>query len=47
MEPYDLWYAVYTRDFAMPEFRDFDIWQFSETVRVNGMPDFTDMNLIF
>ena len=47
VEPYDLWYAVYTRDFAMPEFRDFDIWQFSETVRVNGMPDFTDMNVIF
>lgn len=44
---YDLWYAVYTNDFALPDYRGFDIWQFSETVRINGMPDFTDMNVIF
>lgn len=44
---YDLWYAVYTWDFLPPAFRDFDIWQFTETVRINGMPDFTDMNVIF
>lgn len=44
---YDLWYAVYTEGFTLPQFRGFDIWQFSETVRVNGMPDFTDMNVIF
>ena len=43
----DLWYAVYPERFAMPKFRDFDIWQFSENIRVNGMPDYTDMNVIF
>ena len=47
VQDYDLWYAVYTREYGMPNFRDFDIWQFSETVRINGMPDFTDMNVIF
>ena len=44
---YDLWYAVYTRDFSMPDYRAFDIWQCSESVRVNGMPDETDLNVIF
>ena len=47
VEPYELWYAVYPNNFGMPSYRDFDIWQFSETVRINGMPDFTDMNVIF
>ena len=44
---YDVWYASYTWGFALPAFRDFDIWQFSESVRVNGMPDCTDINVIF
>ncbi len=44
---YDIWYASYTWGFALPTFRDFDIWQFSESVRVNGMPDCTDINVIF
>ena len=44
---YELWYAVYTNGYTLPEFRGFDIWQFSESVRVNGMPDYTDMNVIF
>jgi GH25 family lysozyme M1 (1,4-beta-N-acetylmuramidase) len=44
---YDIWYASYTRGFALPTFRGFDIWQFSESVRVNGMPDSTDINVIF
>lgn len=45
--PYDVWYAVYTNNFALPKYRGFDIWQFSESVRINGMPDDTDMNVIF
>ncbi|MBR0040645.1 MAG: hypothetical protein IJP64_04635 [Oscillospiraceae bacterium] len=44
---YDIWYASYTYGFALPYFRGFDIWQFSESVRVNGMPDNTDINVIF
>ena len=44
---YDIWYAVYTRGFTLPNYRGFDIWQFTESVRVNGMPDYTDMNVIF
>ena len=44
---YEIWYASYTRGFALPSFRGFDIWQFSDTVRVNGMPDYTDINVIF
>ncbi len=44
---YDVWYAVYTTGFALPSYRGFDIWQFSESVRINGMPDYTDMNVIF
>ena len=44
---YDIWYAVYTEGFSVPEFRGFDIWQFSESIRINGMPDLTDMNVIF
>ena len=44
---YDIWYASYTRGFALPYFRGFDIWQFSDSVRVNGMPDPTDINVIF
>ncbi|HAJ66260.1 MAG TPA: hypothetical protein DCM61_06800, partial [Clostridiales bacterium] len=45
--PYQVWYAVYTNDFALPDYRGFDIWQFSESIRINGMPDETDMNVIF
>ena len=44
---YDVWYASYTRGFALPGYRGFDIWQFTESVRVNGMPDSVDMNVIF
>ncbi len=44
---YDLWYAIYTRGFMLPDYRGFHIWQFTESVRVNGMPDNTDMNVIF
>ena len=44
---YDIWYASYTYGFALPGYRGFDIWQFSESVRVNGMPDAVDMNVIF
>ena len=44
---YDIWYAVYTNDLVEPEFKGFDIWQFSEGVGINGMPDLTDMNAIF
>ena len=44
---YDIWYASYTRGYALPAYRGFDIWQFSESVRVNGMPDEVDMNVIF
>ena len=47
VEPYDLWYAVYTEDLVPPDFRGFDIWQFSESTRIDGMPDETDMNVIF
>jgi len=47
VKPYDIWYAVYTDNFALPGFRGFDIWQFSESTRINGMPDETDMNVIF
>ena len=45
--PYKVWYAVYTNNFALPDYRGFDIWQFSESIRINGMPDETDMNVIF
>ena len=44
---YDIWFASYTRGFALPGYRGFDIWQFTESVRVNGMPDPVDMNVIF
>ena len=44
---YDVWYAVFTEDFSEPDHRRFHIWQFSESIRVNGMPDMTDMNVIF
>ena len=44
---YGIWYASYTRGFALPGYRGFDIWQFTESVRINGMPDSVDMNLIF
>lgn len=44
---YDIWYASYTRGFALPNYRGFDIWQFTESVRINGMPDSVDMNVIF
>ena len=44
---YDIWYAVYTNNFSEPEYRGMDIWQFSESIRINGMPDLTDMNVIF
>ena len=44
---YDIWYASYTVGFTLPSFRGFDIWQFSDSVRVNGMPDSTDINVIF
>ena len=44
---YGIWYASYTRGFALPGYRGFDIWQFSESVRINGMPDTVDMNVIF
>ena len=44
---YDLWYASYTRGSALPGYRGFDIWQFTESGRVNGMPDTVDMNVIF
>ena len=47
MAGYDIWYASYTRGFALPGYRGFDIWQFTESVRVNGMPDSVDMNVIF
>ena len=44
---YDIWYASYTRRFALPDFRGFDVWQFSALGRINGMPDYVDMNVIF
>ena len=44
---YDIWLASYTRGFALPADRRFDIWQFTESVRINGMPDTVDMNVIF
>ena len=47
VEGYDVWYATYTYRFELPRYRGFDIWQFSESVRVNGMPDHVDMNVIF
>ena len=43
---YDIWYASYTRRFALPDFRGFDMWQFSALGRINGMPDYVDMNVI-
>ena len=44
---YDIWYASYTRGYTLPAYRGFDIWQFTESGRVNGMPDEVDMNVIF
>ena len=44
---YEIWYASYTYGFALPGYRGFDVWQFSESVRINGMPDTVDMNVIF
>ncbi len=44
---YDVWYAVYTEGFVEPDHRRFHIWQFSESIGINGMPDLTDMNVIF
>lgn len=47
VDDYDIWLASYTRGFALPTDRRFDIWQFTESVRINGMPDTVDMNVIF
>ncbi|MBR0207720.1 MAG: hypothetical protein IJQ43_02335 [Oscillospiraceae bacterium] len=44
---YDIWYASYTRGYTLPAYRGFAIWQFTESGRVNGMPDEVDMNVIF
>ena len=47
VDDYDIWYASYTRGYALPTYRGFSIWQFTESARVNGMPDEVDMNVIF
>ena len=47
VDKYDIWYASYTRGYALPAYRGFGIWQFTESGRVNGMPDEVDMNVIF
>lgn len=44
---YDIWYASYTYGYRLPFYRGFDIWQFTESGRINGMPDQVDMNVIF
>ena len=47
VDDYDIWYATYTRGYTLPAYRGFAIWQFTESGRVNGMPDEVDMNVIF
>ena len=47
VDDYDIWYATYTRGYTLPTYRGFAIWQFTESGRVNGMPDEVDMNVIF
>ena len=47
VKEYDIWYASYTRGYALPNYRGFTIWQFTESGRVNGMPDEIDLNVIF
>ena len=45
---YTVWLASYTRDNKLPFFeKHYDIWQFSDRGRVNGIPGDTDMNVIF
>ncbi len=47
VDEYDIWFASYTRGYTLPAYRGFAIWQFTESGRVNGMPDEVDMNVIF
>lgn len=45
---YDTWLASYTRSNRLPNFREeYDMWQFTDSGVVNGIPGVVDMNAIF
>ncbi len=45
---YTVWLASYTRDNRLPFFdRRYDIWQFTDRGRVDGIPTEADVNVIF
>ena len=45
---YSIWLASYTVDAKLPNFdRDYDIWQFTDSGLVRGMPGPIDLNVIF
>lgn len=45
---YTIWLASYTRDNALPNFSDrYDIWQFTDRGKIDGISGEVDMNVIF
>lgn len=45
---YSVWLAVYTKNLSLPTFfYDYDMWQFTEYGKVNGLSGGVDMNIIF
>jgi len=45
LEEYDKWFAYYNPDFYFPY--DYEVWQYSETGTVAGVPEQVDMNICF
>lgn len=45
---YNIWLANYTRNYALPNFAGrYDMWQFTDSGKVNGIHGYVDMNVIF
>ena len=46
--PYTTWLANYTRYNRLPDFPyEYDMWQFTDAGRVNGIRGIVDMNVIY
>ena len=44
LEEYDKWFAAYTDEFYFPY--AYSIWQYSESGRVDGIPEAVDLDLV-